>query len=59
MPVAGPITVVERHPALVSVRLAHEARSPKAGVPDEVVAAIMELPPLAQEWRLDLAERLD
>ena len=58
VPVGGPITVAERHPALVSVRLAHEARSPRAGLPDEVVAAIMELPPLAEEWRLHLAGRL-
>lgn len=59
VPVAGPITVAERHPAQASVRLAHDARSPAGGVPDEVVAAIMALPALADEWRADLAARLE
>jgi MOSC domain-containing protein YiiM len=57
VPVAGPITV-ERHPAEASVRLAHDARSPAGGVPEDVVAAIMSLPALADEWRADLAYRL-
>jgi MOSC domain-containing protein YiiM len=58
VPVAGPVTVAERHPALASVRLAHEARSPRSGVPEEVVEALLALPPLADEWKMGLVSRL-
>ncbi|MFN2606887.1 MAG: MOSC domain-containing protein [Acidimicrobiales bacterium] len=58
VPVAGPVTVVERHPAEASVRLAHDARSPSGGVPDDVVAALASLPELSTEWKLGLASRL-
>jgi MOSC domain-containing protein YiiM len=58
VPVAGPITVLERHPAEASVRLLHDARSPRGGVPVEVVAALALLEPLATEWKADLAELL-
>jgi len=57
VPVGGPITV-ERHPALASVRLAHDAMSPNGGVPDEVVEALLALAPLADEWKRDLVQRL-
>ncbi len=58
VPVAGPITVSERHPALASVRLAHEAASPNSGVPDDVIEALLALPALADEWRMALVQRL-
>ncbi len=58
VPVAGPVIVAERHPALASVRLAHEAMSPTGGVPDEVVEALLALDPLADEWKAGLVERL-
>lgn len=58
VPVAGPITVVERHPAMASVRLAHDARSPNGDIPNDVVAAIASLPELSTEWRIALAHRL-
>ncbi|HWC10914.1 MAG TPA: MOSC domain-containing protein [Acidimicrobiales bacterium] len=66
VPVSGPITVVERHPAGATVRLCHDARSPSArspsarspsarspsgGVPPEVVAALVDVEPLGDEWR--------
>lgn len=58
VPVAGPVTVVARHPAMASVRLAHDARSPGGGVPDDVIAAVAALPELSTEWRVALAHRL-
>lgn len=57
VPVAGPITVVERHPVGVTVRLAHEAASPK-GPPEDVRLAVLSLDPLADEWKDMVAERL-
>ncbi|HEX8769776.1 MAG TPA: MOSC domain-containing protein, partial [Acidimicrobiales bacterium] len=57
VPVAGPITVVERHPVGVTVRLAHEAASPQ-GPPDDVRRAVLALEPLADEWKDMVAERL-
>ncbi len=50
VPVAGPITV-ERHPVGATVRLVHDARMPDGGVPVEVVAALVELEELGEEWR--------
>jgi len=57
VPVAGPVRV-QRHPALASVRLAHDAASPNGGVPDDVIAALLALPALADEWKMALAQRL-
>jgi MOSC domain-containing protein YiiM len=57
VPVAGPITVVERHPAGATVRLAHEAASPK-GPPQDVRLAVLALEPLATEWQEMIADRL-
>ena len=58
VPVAGPIRVVERHPAGASVRLCHDARSPSGGVPADVVAALAMLEPLGMEWRAHMAAAL-
>jgi MOSC domain-containing protein YiiM len=57
VPVAGPITVVERHPVGVTVRLAHEAASP-GGPPDDVRMAVLSVEALADEWKDMVAERL-
>jgi len=57
VPVAGPVRV-QRHPALASVRLAHEAASPNSGVPDDVILALLALPAMSDEWRMALARRL-
>lgn len=57
VPVAGPITVVARHPVGCAVRLAHEAASP-TGPPDEVRRAVLALEPLADEWKGMIADRL-
>jgi len=57
VPVAGPVRV-ERHPALASVRLAHEAASPDSGVPHDVIEALLALPALADEWKMVLVRRL-
>ncbi|HEX2191887.1 MAG TPA: MOSC domain-containing protein [Acidimicrobiales bacterium] len=57
VPVAGPITV-ERHPVGATVRLCHDARMRDGGVPSEVVAALIDLEPLGDEWRGHLASRL-
>ncbi len=58
VPVAGPVRVVERHPALASVRLAHDAASPNSGVPHEVIEALLALPALSDEWKMALVPRL-
>jgi MOSC domain-containing protein YiiM len=58
VPVAGPVTIVERHPAGVTVRLAHEAASPE-GPPEDVRLAVLMLEPLAEEWKQMVAERLE
>jgi MOSC domain-containing protein YiiM len=58
VPVAGPITVIERHPAGATVRLCHDARMPQGGVPGEVVAALVEVEPLGDEWRRHLLKVL-
>ncbi|MDQ6797453.1 MAG: MOSC domain-containing protein [Actinomycetota bacterium] len=57
VPVAGPVRV-QRHPALASVRLAHDAASPDSGVPDEVIEALLALPAMADEWKMRLVSRL-
>jgi len=58
VPVAGPVSVVERHPALASVRLAHDAASPNSDVPEDVIEALLALPALADEWKIALVRRL-
>jgi MOSC domain-containing protein YiiM len=56
VPVAGPIAV-ERHPMGATVRLVHDAARP-GEVPDEVVEALLEVEPLAMEWKRHLVARL-
>jgi MOSC domain-containing protein YiiM len=58
VPVAGPIAVVERHPAGVTVRDVSEAR--RLGPPlldQERLAFLLSLEPLADEWKDDLVDR--
>ncbi|HEV3402550.1 MAG TPA: MOSC domain-containing protein [Acidimicrobiales bacterium] len=57
VPVAGPVRV-ERNPVPASVRLLHEAASPKSDVPADVIEALIGLDAVADEWRLMLADRL-
>jgi len=57
VPVAGPITVEERHPMGATVWAVHEAARP-GGAPIEVVEALLSVEPLAMEWKLHLADRL-
>ncbi len=57
--VAGPISVVERHPAALSVRAANDAmldRSLTDRATVEALAALDDV--LADEWRVPLVERL-
>jgi MOSC domain-containing protein YiiM len=56
VPVAGPITV-EPHPVGATVRLVHDAGYP-GGPPADVIEALLELDPLADEWKWRLAARL-
>lgn len=57
--VAGPITVVERHPAALSVRTANDAMLDRSLTDRSTVEALAELDgALADEWRLPLVERL-
>jgi MOSC domain-containing protein YiiM len=57
VPVAGPITVAERHPAGVTVRDVHEARR-RGPTPDQL-HALLDLEPLADEWKHDLVDRFE
>lgn len=57
VPVSGPVTVVERHPMGATVWAMHEARRP-GGAPVEVIEALLRVEPLADSWKLHLAERL-
>jgi MOSC domain-containing protein YiiM len=58
--VAGPITVIERHPAALSVRAAHEAMLDRSLTNRSNVEALAVLDGvLADEWRLPLVERLE
>ena len=57
VPVSGPVRVVERHPMGATVWAMHEAARP-GGAPPEVVAALLCVEPLADEWKGALAERL-
>jgi MOSC domain-containing protein YiiM len=57
--VAGPISVVERHPAGQSVRAANDAMLDRTVADRSNVAALAALEGvLADEWRLPLVERL-
>jgi MOSC domain-containing protein YiiM len=55
-PVAGPITVAVRHPAGVTVSDVHEARL--NGASAERLDRLVDLEPLADEWKYDLRSRL-
>jgi len=57
VPVAGPVTVIERHPMGATVWAVHEASRP-GGAPAEVVEALLCVEPLADSWKLHLAARL-
>ena len=54
-PVAGPIKVAVRHPAGVTVSEVHEARL--HGTSDERRDELLDLEPLAEEWRWNLRHR--
>jgi len=54
-PAAGPITVAFRHPAGITVRDVHDARL--HGVGDDRRAEMIDLEPLAEEWRWSLRNR--
>ena len=57
--VAGPITVVERHPAALSVRAANDAMLDRWLHDRAIVEALAALDGvLADEWRMPLVERL-
>lgn len=57
--VAGPISVVERHPAALSVRAANEAMLDRTLTDRSTVEALAVLDGvLADEWRLPLVDRL-
>lgn len=57
--VAGPITVVERHPAALSVRAANDAMLDRSLTDRSNVEALVLLDGvLADEWRLPLVDRL-
>jgi MOSC domain-containing protein YiiM len=58
--VAGPITVIERHPAMLSVRAANDAMLDRSLTDRANVEALAALDGvLADEWRVPLLERLD
>jgi MOSC domain-containing protein YiiM len=57
--VAGPITIVERHPAALSVRAANDALLDRTLAVRSTIEALVALDGvLADEWRLPLVERL-
>jgi MOSC domain-containing protein YiiM len=55
VPVAGPVWVAIRHPAGITVADVHEARLYGAGA--DRLAEIVDLEPLAEEWRYSLRSR--
>lgn len=55
VPVAGPIEVVERHPAGVTVREVHEARL--HGMSQDELMRLIAVEALAGEWRAGLGDR--
>jgi MOSC domain-containing protein YiiM len=56
VPTAGPITVVARHPAAVTVRDAHLAMLPGAAA--SAIEPVLAVDALADSWRRQLAKRL-
>ncbi len=52
VPVAGPITVTERHPDGVTILDAHHAALPRA--PGDLVERVLAVPALSPEWRRHL-----
>ena len=56
-PVGGPIRVVERHPAGISVLAAHRVGVPQGASPAEI-ERLLDLAPLAAEWKRLLRRRL-
>lgn len=57
VPIAGPIRVVERHSARVTVLDTHRSFMPGASLAE--IQAVLALEPLAAMWRTDLEKRLD
>ena len=57
VPVAGPIGVIERHAAGLSVHAAHQAARPGHSSP-EAVEQLLAVPALSAEWRGMLTRRL-
>jgi len=57
VPVAGPMTVVERHPAAVTVLAAHDAARP-GHASTVVIEQLLAVDALADEWRGLLTRRL-
>ncbi|HLG72693.1 MAG TPA: MOSC domain-containing protein [Chloroflexota bacterium] len=57
VPTAGPIQVVERHPAGISVLAVHQARLLGIGTED-AFRSMISLPELTQSWRQEIALRL-
>ena len=53
VPVGGPVYVAERHPSAISVFDVHDARLNGAG--DDRLAEMLDLEPLADEWKYSLA----
>jgi MOSC domain-containing protein YiiM len=58
VPVCGPIQVIERHPAAISVLLAHRATLPGALDRTEV-EAVVRVDALASDWRHWVLQQLD
>jgi MOSC domain-containing protein YiiM len=58
VPVGGPLRVVSRHPVAATVRDVHEAARPGRAISPQAIEALLALPPLADEWKLMLADRL-
>ena len=58
MPVAGPIQVIERHPAGISVLLAHRASLPGA-LDRAEVEAVARVDALAADWRHWVLEQIE
>ena len=56
VPVAGPAYVAERHPSAISVLDVHEARL--NGASDGRLEEMLDLEPLADEWKHSLARHL-
>lgn len=57
VPVSGPITVAERHPAGVTVFAVHDAARP-GHAPGEVIEELLAVDALSDEWRGMLLRRM-